>query len=80
MGGIDFRPGVDYGDDFGRRQIGEGFVVGGRKGKNVAFADDGFGAEEERFCSCRDVSVEFAMRERKKGYPCPRAGSQPAPP
>lgn len=47
MRGVNVCPGVDYGDDFGGRQVGEGLVVGGGEGEDVAFADDGFGAEEE---------------------------------
>lgn len=49
VGGVEIDPSVDDRRDFGRRQVRQGEVVGGRKGENVAFARHGLSLEEGRF-------------------------------
>jgi hypothetical protein len=45
--GIDLYPDVYYGENLSGGKIGEGEVVGGGEGQDVAFACYGGGSEEE---------------------------------
>lgn len=49
MRSINLGPGVDDRHNLGSREIGQSQIVRGGKGEDVAFAYDGFGAEEEGF-------------------------------
>lgn len=46
---IDLSPCVDHRDNLDRGQVGEGEVVRGGEGQDVALASNGFGLEETRF-------------------------------
>lgn len=47
MGGIYLGPCLDYWQDLSGCEVGECEVMGGREGKDIAFACDGICAEEE---------------------------------
>jgi hypothetical protein len=49
VGSIDLGPCVDHRDDLDRGQVGEGEVMRGGEGQDVALAGDGLGLEETRF-------------------------------
>ena len=48
MGGVEICPGIEYRENFCRIQIGQGEVVEGREGDDVAFAGNGFSMKEQR--------------------------------
>lgn len=53
VSGVESGPGVDNGDDGGGRKVGEGQVVGGVEGNDVAFALNTPGLEKEGGGICK---------------------------
>lgn len=47
MGGVEFGPGIDDGDDLCGFQVGESTVMLGCESNDVAFARDRLGSEKE---------------------------------